>query len=129
MSPFNRLDRIASRVCDRQFANSFTCTPMLSTPNGSPQPDPERAPWTGKGILDEEPAHATIEIGGRNRSDNDLRTLVSGRSIELSVDCSRHLDANQMRQGDLIEMSGRTFEVSEVRRDGMSRIVFWLHEA
>lgn len=128
MSPFDRLDRIASRVCDRQFANSFTCTPMHSTANGRPESDPERAPWAGRGILDEEPAHATVEIGGRNRSDHDLRTLVAGRSIELSVDCLRHLDAHQTRQGDLIEMSGRTFEVSEVRRDGMSRIVFWLHE-
>lgn len=128
MSIFDRLDAIVSRTIDRQFANEFTCSPALRNPNGRPVADPDRASWTGKGILEENDGYQAVEIGKRDRSGNDLRTLATGHTFELSVDRVSYPLADEAKQADRISISGdpRSFEIVSARRDGMSRIVFQL---
>lgn len=128
MSIFDRIDRMTSRAVDQQFADAFVCTPMRSTPNGRPEPDPDRPEWGGVGVLTETAGNVPVDIGARNRS-HELRTLVTGAAYELSVDRARHPAADLVRQRDRFVISGREFSVLEMRADGMSRIVFALAEA
>ena len=127
MAIFDRLDRMTSRVVDRTFAIAFECHPGKATPNGRPGPDPDRPVWTGKGVLEEQPAYHAVEIGNRDRSGNDLRTLAHGSSIEFSVDRVRYPQADEAKQGDRLQFDdGRRFEVKSVQRDGLARVVFGL---
>lgn len=130
MSIFDRLEQTLSRTIDRQFANEFTCSPALRSPNGRPVADPNRVSWTGKGIFEENDVYQAVEIGKRERSGNDLHTLATGHTFELSVDRVSYPMADEAKQADRITMSGdlRSFEVISVRRDGMSRVVFQLAE-
>jgi hypothetical protein len=127
MSMFDRLDRVTSRIVDRTFSIHFDCHPAASTPNGRPGPDPEREIWRGKGIMDEAPAYDAIETGNRQRSGNDFTTLHAGNQYELSIDRHRFPQAATAKQGDRIQFDDlRKFEVTEVRPDGLARIVFGL---
>ena len=130
MSIFDRLEQTLSRTIDGTFANEFTCSPALRSPNGRPVADPDRASWTGKGIFEENDVYQAVEIGKRERSGNDLHTLATGHTFELSVDRVSYPMADEAKQADRITMSGdlRSFEVISVRRDGMSRVVFQLAE-
>lgn len=130
MSIFDRLEQTLSRTIDRQFANEFTCSPALRNPNGRPVADPDRESWTGKGIFEENDTFQAVEIGKRDRSGNDLHTLATGHTYELSVDRVAYPYADEAKQADRITMSGdpRSFEIVSARRDGMSRIVFQLVE-
>ncbi|WAC26274.1 hypothetical protein [Ancylobacter sp. SL191] len=125
MSTFDRLDRLTSRAIDQQFSDPFVCTPMRSAPNGRSEPDPERAPWEGRGIFVETAADAPVDIGARNHS-NDMRSLVTGANFELSVDCVRYPAAGTVRQRDRFNIRGKTFEVLQVRGYISSRIGFVL---
>lgn len=127
MSMFDRMDRIISRTVDRTFSVRFHCDPMTSTPNSRRKPDSQRASWEGKGILDENPVPAGIEIGKRDRRGNDLHTLVSGNALELSVDRHRFPEAATARQGDEIVLDDmRRCRIASVKPDGLARIVFVL---
>jgi hypothetical protein len=126
MSVFDRLDRLTSRAVDRVYAQTFVCRPMIATPNGRAAVDITRSEWEGNGVFEEAPAFHAIEIGNRNRSGNDFRSLATGASFELSVDLQRYRAADATRQGDSIEIGDRCFEVSEVQRDRKARIVFGL---
>lgn len=129
MSIFERMDRVLSRTVESTYAVRFHCDPMTSSPNGRPVPDPRREIWEGKGILDEAPQDAGVEIGKRDRSGNDLHSLVNGQQLELSVDRYRYPAAAAAKQGDRIVMDDmRRFRVSETRPDGMARTVFQLVE-
>ncbi len=129
MSIFDRMDRVTSRMVDRAYAVRFHCDPMASTPNGRPKLDATRESWEGKAILDENPAVAGVEIGNRDRSGNNLHSIVVGQTFELSVDRHRFPAAKTTRQGDEVVMDDmRRFRVAEVRPDGMARIVFRLVE-
>ncbi|MFK8251969.1 hypothetical protein [Ancylobacter terrae] len=127
MSIFDRLDRMTSQAIDRVYSSAFTCTPMVSAPNGRSSPDPDREAWDGAGILTENPVDAPIDVGARNRS-NDLRTLVKGHGFDLSVDRVRYPGADTVRQRDRFTIGERTFDVVDVRRDGLSRVVFGVAE-
>lgn len=129
MSMFERLERAASRAVDRTFSIRFEVHPATSTANGRPAPDPKRAVWHGKGILDEMPVYDSVETGKRDRAGNDLHTLRTGTLVELSVDRNRYPPAIAARQGDRVQFDDlRRFEILSVRRDGMSRVVFQLNE-
>lgn len=129
MAAFARLDRLTSRLIDRTFAVSFEAHPAKATPNGRPGPDPDRETWTGKGILEEGANYHPIEAGKRDRRGNDLHTLATGNSIELSVDRARYPQADAARQGDRILLDDtRRLEIVSVRRDGLARVVFQLVE-
>jgi hypothetical protein len=130
MAIFDRLDRMTSRVADRQFAVAATVTPMRSSPNGRSTPDPERGEILCKGIFDEMPVTPAIEIGRRGRGGgNDFQTIVEGENYQFSVDKARYPDAANIRQNDkLILDDARKFKVDSVRPDGMSRIVLVLSE-
>lgn len=127
MAIFDRLDRMTSRQCDRTFAVSAVIDGRRSSPNGRPQPDPERREILVKGILDEVAAYAEIEEGKRDRTGNDLRTLVHGADFQFSVDTQRYPAAASAKQGDLLTLDdARRFEIASVRPDGLSRRVFSL---
>lgn len=129
MSVFSRLDKLTSRAVDRTFAMTFEVQPCKVTPNGRPGPDPDREAWDGRGVLEETPAYPPVEIGKRDRTGNDLRSIVSGNTIELSVDRTRYPQASQAKQGDRLQTDDlRRFEISSVRPDGLARIVFSLVE-
>ncbi len=129
MSLFERLDRVTSRLADRSFSVRFHCHPATSTPNGRSKPDPDREQWEGKGILDENPAFAGVEIGNRDRAGNDLNTVVTGQQFELSVDRHRFPASATAKKGDLIQLDDlRGFAIGEIKPDGMARIVFGLRE-
>ena len=130
MGVFDRLDQMASRTVDAINQIPFVFTPMKSTPNGRPQPDPERQVFEATGIFDYVDAEYGIELGVRKsyREANDLRALQTGREPLLSVDRSYFpLSSMEPKQGDIIEFPGRPdlpkFEAVSVKRDGMARLV------
>ncbi|MBS7545733.1 hypothetical protein [Ancylobacter oerskovii] len=134
MSLFDRLDAMASRSVDHVMAIPFRLDPMRSSPNGRPQPDPTRITVYGRGVLTEGAADHAIEAGDRSRSGNDMRTLATGRTYELSVDRRyfEHVvpEQREPRQGDQIVFPDNCeldpFQVIAVRRDGLSRMVLRL---
>lgn len=127
MSIFDRLDRLTSRAVDGTFATSFWILPLSRNANGRPAPDTEREEISGKGIFDEEPELSALEIGNRDRTGNDFRSLVAGQSYQLSVDRTRYPAIDQVKQGDRVSLDdARVFHVTETRRDGMSRVVLVL---
>ncbi len=129
MSMFDRLDRLTSHAVDRTFAIRFEVQPGKATPNGRYGPDPDRQAWDGKGVLEEIPIYPAVEMGSRNRTGNDLETLVAGVAIEMSVDRIRYSRADEAKQGDRLKTDDlRKFEIARVRRDGLSRVVFNLVE-
>lgn len=130
MSIFDRLDRMTSRTVDRVHAKEFECRPALRSPNGRPIADPDRAIWSGRGVVDENPQDVPVEIGRRDRAGNSMQTLVTGHAYELSVDRSVYTQAISVKQGDRIAIAGdtRSFQVVEIKADGLSRIVFGLVE-
>lgn len=129
MSVFSRLDRLTSRAVDGTFAMTFEVHPCKITPNGRPGPDPDREAWDGRGVLEESPAYPPVEIGKRDRTGNDLRSIVASNMIELSVDRVRYPQASKARQGDRILADDmRCFEIARLESDGQSRIVFNLVE-
>lgn len=131
MSIFDRMEKTLSRTVDRSFSRTFTCTPVLQSPNGRPIADPDRPTWQGRGIFDEAAEPAGIEIGARDSVGNTLRSLVAGHRYELSIDRNAHPKADEIKQSDRIQVAGDSelYRVSGVRRDGMSRIVLALTRA
>lgn len=125
MSMFDRMDRIMSRTVDRSFAKPFTCTPVLQSPNGRPIADPAKPAWSGNGVFDEAAEPAGIEVGNRDGTGNSFRTMVTGHQYELSIDRNAYPKADEIQQGDRIQVTGDSelYRVSSVRRDGMSRVV------
>lgn len=127
MAIFDRLDRMTSVQCDRMFSVSAVIDGMQTTPNGRPQPDPARSEIHVRGIFDQAPAYAEIEQGKRDRTGNDLRTVVSGADFTFSIDIRRYPAAASAKQGDLLVLDdARRFRISSVRPDGLSRAVFVL---
>lgn len=129
MSIFDRLDRLTSRAIDRANARAFTFYPGRQAPNGRYGADPDRAEFAGSGILtDEEGGLTPIEQGDRDRSGNDLRSMVTGRRLELSVSLERTPEIKVARLGDRVTVEGdeRIFDVVSVQRDGLSRLVLVL---
>lgn len=125
MAIFDRLDRMTSRVVDRQFSVGATVDAMQSTPNGRNTPDPSRGEIVVRGVFDRAPAYDAIEIGKRERTGNDLRTLSAGNQFQFSYDVTRY--PGEIRQGDLLTLDdARNFQVVGVRPDGMARAVLEL---
>ena len=80
-----------------------------------------------RGIFDEAPAYAAVEQGKRDRSGNDLATLIHGADFVFSVDVLRYPAAASAKQEDRITLDdARKFEISSVRPDGLSRRVLAL---
>lgn len=122
MAIFDRLDRMTSRVVDRQFAVAATVDAMQATPNGRNAQDPSRGEIVLRGVFDRAPAYDAIEIGQRQRTGNDLRTLSAGNQFQFSYDVTRY--PGEIRQGDLLTLDdARKFEIVSVKPDGMSRAV------
>ena len=131
MSIFDRLDQITSRAVDALNSESFTLSPMVRTPNGRSTADAERPVVTGRGIFDLHGDDLPLELGNRDRSGNDLRTLLNDPTPILSIDRSYFpTPAQEPRQGDLVEFPGRSdlgaFAVVRAQRDGLSRVVLRL---
>lgn len=125
MAIFDRLDRMTSRVVDRQFSVGATIDAMLSTPNGRNAPDPARGEILLRGVFDQMPAYDAIEIGKRERTGNDLRALSAGNQCQFSYDTMRY--PGEIRQGDRLTLDdARRFQVVSVRPDGMARVVLEL---
>lgn len=125
MSVFDRLDRMISRTVDHVNASVFTLMPLIRTPNGRAMPDPDRPAITGRGILDLEPSEAGLQLGNRRADSrqNDLRSLRTGSEPVLSVDARYFPSAAcRPRQGDLVEVAGRNYEIVSVQPDGGARI-------
>lgn len=128
MSAFDRMDRVTSRIVDRAYSRSFTCTPVLTTPNGRPIADPAKPAWTGRGVFDEAAEPAGVEVGNRDGTGNSLRSMVTGHQYELSVDVTAYPLAREIEQGYRIQVAGeqQLYRVTSVRRDGLSRVVLAL---
>lgn len=123
MAVFDRLDRLTSRQVDRINAVAFSVQPQLSTPNGRSSVDPDRGEIIGKGIFSQVSVPSDIELGKRNRTGNDLATLVNGTKFVFSVDIFRYPDAKNVRQGDRLALDdARVFTISSVKPDGLSRV-------
>ena len=130
MAIFDRLDRMTSRVVDRQFSVSATILPMKASPNGRPRPDPARGEIICRGVYDTRPMDAAIEEGNRDRRGNEFQSIVSGDRIEFSVDCRRYPEATNVVQGDrLVLDDARRFVIDAVQPDGQSRVVLVLSKA
>jgi hypothetical protein len=70
------------------------------------------------------PLTDSIEIGKRERTGNDFRTLASGTRYDFSFDRTRFPYLDQIRRGDVLQLDDlRKFEVVSVERDGQSRAV------
>lgn len=127
MAIFDRLDRMTSARVDRTFAVAATIDGMTRSPNGRGQTDPDRMGIAAKGVLETQPAYAAIEIGKRERTGNDTRTLVHGADFSLSVDRARYPRVDEVKQGDRITLDDtRRFEVLATEPDGMTRVVLAL---
>lgn len=130
MALFDRLDRMTSRTCDRQFAVGAIVDCMAATPNGRPMPDSTRGEIHLKGIFDQTDEYAAVERGPRNRQGNELQTLVTGQKYQLSVDVSRYPAAKTIKQGDRLTLDdARRFDVVSVQPDGTTRAVLILTRA
>ncbi|MCL7999441.1 hypothetical protein M8994_14420 [Brucella sp. 21LCYQ03] len=129
MSIFDRMERQLSRTIDTTFAIRFALIPQTSSPNGRSKADAQRQSWPGKGIMEESAADVPAEIGRRDRAGNSLQSLINGHTTEFSVDVNRYPAALKARQGDQIQLDDlRKFQITETRRDGMSRVVWVLSE-
>ncbi|MFC3076364.1 hypothetical protein [Shinella pollutisoli] len=127
MAIFNRLDRMVSRACDRQFAVGAIVGCMTASPNGRPQPDISRGEIHLKGIFDQASEYAQIERGPRDGKGNELQTLVTGQQFQFSVDTNRYPAVKGVRQGDMLTLDdARRFEVVSNQPDGMARTVLIL---
>ena len=131
MNPFQRAERMASRAVDKMNAQPFVLIPMLWPVNGRGHQDKNRPVTTGKGVLDYKNEYLGLEIGNRHPTSkrNDFRTAVYGSIPSFSVDRRVFDDINGdtvedavIRQGDYLEIDGKTFQVSSARPDGHSRI-------
>ena len=123
MPIFDRLDRMTSRAVDRINAVAFSVQPQASTPNGRAGADPNRCEILGKGIFSQLPVPADIELGKRNRTGNELATLVNGNRFVFSVDVTKYPDAKNVRQGDRLALDdARVFTIASVKPDGLSRV-------
>lgn len=130
MAIFDRLDRMASKAIDRQFGVRASLVPMTKSPNGRAVPDQSRPSLYIRGVFDETPVTDAIEIGERERTGNDLRTLRSGTSYQFSFDRHRFPYLDQVRQGDVLQLDDlRRFDIVSVERDGQSRAVLRLVQA
>lgn len=134
MSIFDRLDQMTSRAVDALNSESFTLSPMIRSPNGRSTADADRSVITGRGIFDLHGDDLPLELGNRDRSGNDLRTLLNDPSPILSIDRSYFpTPSDEPRQRDLVEFPGRPdlgkLEVVSVRRDGHSRVELRLVQA
>ncbi|MEJ5080834.1 hypothetical protein [Ochrobactrum sp. MYb379] len=129
MAIFDRMERTLSRTIDRTFSIRFVLWAKTSTPNGRYKYDTDRSNWIGKGILEQNAADVPAEIGRRDRAGNSLQSLVNGHTTEFSVDTNSYAFAHEARQGDQIQLDDlRKFQITETRRDGMSRVVWVLSE-
>lgn len=127
MSVFDRLDRMTSRQTDRMFSVGATIVPMNFSPNGRSTPDAYRWEIVLKGVFEITPAPTGVEAGKRDRSGNDLLTLVNGALTTFSVDVVRYPAAKDVRQGDTLTLDdARRFQVHSVQPDGLSRSVLVL---
>lgn len=127
MANFNRLDRMVSRACDRQFAVGAIVDCMKASPNGRPHPDPDRGEIHLRGIFDQADEYAQVETGPRDRKGNALQALVSGQRYQFSVDVARYPAAKGIKQGDMLTLDdARRFEVVSRQPDGMARTVLVL---
>ncbi len=130
MAIFDRLDRMMSKTVDRTYSVRAVVYPMARTPNGRSMPDPSRSTIDLKGIFDTTPAYDGIEIGARERSGNDMRTLATSASFDFSFDVVRYPHADLIKQGDRLTLDdARRFDVILVERDGLSRAVLKLVQA
>lgn len=132
MSVFDRLDRLASRAVDRVNATRFVLTPMRSTPNGRPAPDPGRTAVNGYGVFDDVAAEYGVQLGVRRsyREANDLRALQVGSDPQLSIDVRLFADTGMPRQGDIVIFPDKPMlpdhQVISAQPDSQSRVVLML---
>lgn len=130
MGIFSRLDRATSRAVDRMHSVAATVDCMISSPNGRPVPDATRGEIVLRGIFDEVSAHQPVEIGKRDRTGNDLRSIINGTQLQFSVDSARYPAAKDVRQGDQLTLDdSRRFDILSAKPDGLSRIVLVLLKA
>ena len=131
MTPFDRLDRMASRSVDWMNAQPFVLIPMIWPANGRGHQDEARPVIAGKGVLDYKNEYLGLEIGNRHPTSkrNDFRTAIYGSVPSFSVDRRVFDDINGdtiedavIRQGDHIQVDGKTLQVASARPDGHSRI-------
>lgn len=127
MGIFNRLDRMVSRTVDRMHSVQAVVDGMIQSPNGRPQPDPERSEIIIRGVFDQADEYQQIESRNRDRKGNDFRTLMSGMDYQFSVDAVRYPAAREIKQGDRLTLDDtRRFDILSVQPDGLSRINFRL---
>ena len=123
-SPFDRLERIASRAIDRTNAVQARWTPMDRPPNGRARPDPVRPPASIRGVFDLRQRHAGIQLGNRDtKGGNDFRFQRESPSIEFSMDVRQLGARTAPRQGDRLEIAGTRYEITSAQPGGHSRLV------
>lgn len=126
-SPFDRLERIASRSVDRTNAVSALWVPMDRPPNGRARPDPVRPPASIRGVLDLRQRHAGIQLGNRDaKGGNDFQMQREAPSIEFSMDVRQLGVRSAPRQGDRLEIDGQRYEITSAQPDGHYRVVLKL---
>jgi hypothetical protein len=132
MTPFDRLDRIASRSVDWLNAEDVELIPMAGRPNDRTAVDPNRPSISARGVFDQRSAPIGLQLGDRrqNSKANDFRAIVNGRHFEMSIDRVVYFPSPEdlPRQGDHVIARGRRFTVTSVRPDGAARVVLNLEE-
>ena len=130
MTPFDRLERMASRSVDWLNAQPFVLTPMKRPPNGRPVVDENRPIIEGRGVFDLRKGNSSLQLGDRKSgAGNDFRMLVGDDVPTLSIDRRAFddidgdpIEDSLVRQDDNIEIDGRTYQVVSAQADGHSRI-------
>ena len=131
MTPFDRLDRMASRSVDWMNATTFVLTPMKRPPNGRPVLDTNRPVIEGRAVFDLRKGNSALQLGDRkSTAGNDFRIVVGDDVPTLSIDrrAFEEVDGDAIedsfiRQGDSVEVDGQTYQVVSAQADGHSRIV------
>lgn len=108
-----------ARAQDDTFGEAFTLFPMVRPPNRSAQRDPERPALDVFGIFTDEADTAEPDT---------FRPQIA--STKPNASFTRANLAWVPRTGDIIRRccDGAQYEVVKVRPDGVSRIVFDLHQ-
>ena len=130
MTPFDRLDRMASRSVDWMNATTFVLTPMKRPPNGRPVRDTDRPQVEGRAVFDLRKGNSALQLGDRkSTAGNDFRIVVGDDVPTISIDrrAFDNVDGDPIedalvRQGDEVEIDGKTYQVVSAQPDGHSRI-------
>ncbi len=116
MSQFSELFVAVEKLFDREFGVQITVIPMTNSQMFTGSPDIDNPPYTVTAIIDDE---GRILLRRNNSRNNDVDARFSGGGSVVSFFSSQFCPAQpEPQKGWILEISGKRFSVSYIRRDG-----------